>query len=345
MMSHRRVTMQDIADACGLSRNTVSKIFNGRGMVPEATQLLVLQKAKELGYYQIPAPNISFPEQDGPIKNIALLTRRMPTEYHFGAFFIPAFTERLSRYGYTLMMYEVSPQELLDKQLPTHLSLEQTAGILSIEMFDRGYLNMLCNLNLPVIWVDAYAKINSALLGCDFISMENIASTTAITSHMIAKGAKSLGFVGDIAHCNSFYERWQGFCFALNNAEIMLDRSMCILSDDTEPYRNEEWMLAQISKMPSIPEAFVCANDFLALRLMAALKRFGFSIPKDVMVAGFDDTPQSAVVEPSLTTVQIPNAEIGRMAADILLRRIADPAQAFTCTYVRTTPIWRNSVL
>jgi transcriptional regulator with XRE-family HTH domain len=48
-MARKRVTMQDIANACGLSRNTVSKIFNGRGAVPEVTRQLVLRKAQELG--------------------------------------------------------------------------------------------------------------------------------------------------------------------------------------------------------------------------------------------------------------------------------------------------------
>lgn len=51
-MAYKRLTMQDIADACKLSRNTVSKIFNDRGAVPEATRRMVLQKARELGYYQ-----------------------------------------------------------------------------------------------------------------------------------------------------------------------------------------------------------------------------------------------------------------------------------------------------
>ena len=49
----KRVTMQDIADACGLSRNTVSKIFNGRGSVPDSTRDFVLAKAQELGYHQL----------------------------------------------------------------------------------------------------------------------------------------------------------------------------------------------------------------------------------------------------------------------------------------------------
>ena len=53
-MALKRVTIQQIADACGLSRNTVSKVFNNRGAVPEATKKAVIQKAQELGYYQLP---------------------------------------------------------------------------------------------------------------------------------------------------------------------------------------------------------------------------------------------------------------------------------------------------
>ena len=55
-MAVRRVTMQDIADACGLSRNTVSKIFNNRGSVPQATQELVLKKARNWATSSRPPP-------------------------------------------------------------------------------------------------------------------------------------------------------------------------------------------------------------------------------------------------------------------------------------------------
>ena len=51
-MAAKRVTMQDIADACGFSRNTISKAFNARGGIPEATRRMILAKADELGYRQ-----------------------------------------------------------------------------------------------------------------------------------------------------------------------------------------------------------------------------------------------------------------------------------------------------
>jgi transcriptional regulator, LacI family len=84
-MASKRVTMQDIADACGLSRNTVSKVFNGRGTVPPATRALILQKAGEVGYGLPAEEKPAASQQVGG--SIALLTNHMPVDYHFGTFF------------------------------------------------------------------------------------------------------------------------------------------------------------------------------------------------------------------------------------------------------------------
>lgn len=341
-MVEKRITMQDIADACGLSRNTVSKVFNGRGAVPETSRRMVLQKARELGYRMVPTSQIAPLAEH--TKKIALLTSHMPADYHFGASFIPAFAEYLSRAGFTLVMYEVSPDELRQRALPPQMLPEQTAGILTIELFDRGYLEMLCGLGLPLILMDAWAGACTVLKNCDFISMENISSTMALTARVIEKGAVQVGFVGDPEHCNSFYERWIGFRAVLDNVGLLLNKAQCILASDSEPYGDEEWLLRRLREMPALPYAFVCANDFLALHLMTALKRMGLAIPSDVMVTGFDGIPLAAVMDPPLTTVQIPNADIGRMAASLLLRRIENPNCPFSSTYVTTMPVWRGSV-
>lgn len=66
-----------------------------------------------------------------------------------------------------------------------------------------------------------------------------------------------------------------------------------------------------------------------------APSRMGVSIPDQVMVAGFDGLPQSAVVEPALSTIQIPSTDIGRLAADLLLARIGKPDRPYCTTYVK----------
>lgn len=340
-MAFKRVTMQDIADACGLSRNTVSKIFNDRGAVPEATREMVLQKARELGYLQGSEPLAAPPEPQA--RSIALLSCNLPKEYHFCNLFIPAFAERLSSYGYTLMVHKITPDELRQRALPKHLPLQQTAGILAIEVFDRDYMNMVCDLGLPTIFVDAWAGAFQDVLRCDVLMMENVAGTVAITNHVIAAGAKRLGFVGDITHCDSFLERWFGYTRAVEMAGLSVDKGACIIEDDVRPYEDSRWLSAQLQRMPKLPDAFICANDLVAIRLMTAIKQLGLSIPRDIMVTGFDNQPQSAVVEPALTTVHIPSDEIGTMAADLLCNRIKNPRFPPFSARVKTTPIFRAS--
>lgn len=340
-MALRRVTIQDIADACGVSRNTVSKIFNGRGTVSPATRQMVLKKAQEMQYF--PATVSAAPATELQRKSIVLLTSHMPTDYHFGTFFIPAFADQLGRMGYTLMMCEVSPAEMQSRSLPAHLVVDQTAGLLTIELFDKGYMEMLCGLGLPLIGIDAYYGARTEPLRWDVLSMENLAGSYALTSHILSQGSQNLGFVGDIRHCNSFHERWLGFQIALEEAGVPLNWNCCIMDSDTAPYHEADWLVEKFRAMPCLPDAFVCANDFLALRVMAALKQEGVAIPGRVMVCGFDGTPQSAVVEPALTTVQIPSAEIGQMAAELLLERIEHPDRPRVWSYVKTIPLWRRS--
>lgn len=340
-MAVKRVTMQDIADACGLSRNTVSKVFNGRGSVPEATKRLIFAKAQELRYNQFPS---EAGKKTDDTRHIALLTQHKLLSHNFGAFFITSFTDQISRAGYTMKILEVSPQEIAAKELPPQMDLESTAGILCIELFDRAYLDMVCSLKKPTVFVDGYARADRAPIGCDFVSMENMASETALVRRMIAGGARRLGFVGDIEHCNSFYERWLGFCTALSEAGLPLQRELCILREDSELYGDPDWILGQLDALPFMPDGFACANDYLAIHLMTALKRKGLSIPKDVMVVGFDGSPESSVVEPSLATARIPSSDIGRLAAFLLEERIRLPDFPFHWTYVKTTPVWGGSV-
>ncbi|MBR0200170.1 MAG: LacI family DNA-binding transcriptional regulator [Oscillospiraceae bacterium] len=336
-MARKRITMQDIAQACGLSRNTVSKVFNDRGAVPEETRRLVLDKARQLGYTQLPA-------ESGQGRSIALLTQHKLLSHNFGAFFITSFTDQISRAGYTLKMYEISRAEIREKRLPPHLDLEETAGILGIELFDRPYLESVCALGKPTVFVDGYPHAAESSINCDFVSMENLASETALVGRMIRSGAKKIGFVGDRNHCNSFYERWVGCCSALREAGLPIREDLSILAEDGEYYGDPAWLLRQLEALPEIPDGFACANDYLALHLMTALKKLGLSIPGDVMVAGFDGSMEASVVTPALATARIPSAEIGRLAASVLAQRIRQPDFPYHWTYVKTTPIWGESI-
>lgn len=349
-MAMKRITMQDIADACGLSRNTVSKVFNERGSVPEETKEYVYKVAQELGYSQIPAPTTIVPSTplSAPVSapangSIAVLSYSNPLNHSFGSFFIKAFSDQVCRVGYTVQLYEISTEELNKGILPPHISLENTVGILCIELFEKEFLDIVCSLGIPTVIVDGFYNSNQSLLSCDYISMENIASSISLTNHLLAQGARKIGFVGDIYHCNSFHERWQGFSFALANSGIEINKEICIMENNNAPYGDYNWLSEHLNKMPFIPDAFFCANDFHAIHIINALRQHGLEVPKDVMVTGFDNSPESRVCFPPITTANIPSADIGIQAAETLLSRINNPERAYSFSYVKTTPIFRGS--
>ena len=340
-MPLRRMTVQELAEACGLSRNTVSKVLNSKGNVPETTRQAVLKKAQELGFFQF----TSEPQgKSAPVRqSVALLTCKIPTDDHFGVRFIPAFAEYLSRAGYTLMMYDLTEEELREKKLPENISLEQTAAIIAMELFDREYMRMLNSLGLPTLFVDKFSGSSMTIMESDWITMENFASSVAITMHLIEQGAKRIGFVGDPEHCNSFHERWLALNLTLQEKGMLIDPSLCVCDPDDSPYYDVNWVRNKLLSLPGLPDAFFCANDFLAIQVITALKQMGIAIPQQVMVSGFDGAPQSSVIEPALTTAEIPVADMGRIAGDTLITRIQNPARVFSCIYVKTTPVFRAS--
>lgn len=343
-MAERRTTMQDIADACGFSRNTVSKVFNGRGTVPEATRQIVLKKAQELNYRQTLADSDE-PEQErwSARRSVAVFTTYMPSTSHYGSLFISAFANRITRAGYNILMYEITQEELRSRRLPDNFSMDQTAGILGIELFERDYSDFICSLRLPVIFADTYACADFSVMGADVIAMESTDSVIRMVEGLASRGAKRMGFLGDRGHCNSFYERWEGFRTGLEHAGLPYRGDLCILEKDKSPYDSTAWLAEQLEQMPQMPEAFVCANDYLAIHLIRALKEKGIQIPKDVMIIGFDGSPESNVVDPPLTTVQIRSTDMGTIAAGILLERIQNPSLPFRRTYLQTTPVWRGT--
>jgi LacI family transcriptional regulator len=341
-MASKRVTMQDIADACGLSRNTVSKVFNKRGSVPQATRDLIIRKAEALGY-GVPVDHTpAVHNQAGGC--IALLTGKLPREAHFATSFLSPFTDSMSRAGYTLRLFEISREEFEQKELPPFFDREQIAGIVGIELFDTEYLDMVCGLGIPTVMIDGPRHAVSTLMPCDFISWDNIAAEMTVVRRLVELGARRIGFVGDREHCSSFYERWFGCSIGLRDAGLPLDESLCILAPDSDAYADPDWLIRQIRQMPGLPDAFVCANDYLGIHMMSALKKMGLSIPKDIMVTGFDGTAQSALVEPPLTTVSIPGSDIGKIAAKLLLFRVGEPALPYGWTRLKTDPVWRGSI-
>lgn len=342
----KRITVQDIADELGLSRNTISKAINGTGNVAPKTRDMIFQKASELGYKQfslLSTPTTMQQEQNPVNREIALFTNSAPRSQHLSSILLDSFQEKISSLGYRLTIYMLRKDVISSCTFPENFNEQFTDGILIMELFDKLYTDFLCKQKIPTLFIDSFANIYHEQISSDILYMENRSSTYQLISHLFQKGCQTIGYVGDRFHCQSFYERWRGYKEAMEHHMPYGYEELCILDDDCEPYNNPLWLSNKIKNLPRLPDAFFCANDYLAICTIRALKNLNYHLPDDIKVAGFDNSYESLIIEPPLTTVNIPGTEMGYIATNLLLERIKYPDTPYGTTYTQTNIIYRQS--
>lgn len=147
----KRVTIQDIADALGISRNTVSKAINNTGSLAESTRQKILEKAIQMGYKQFSYmemnPEIRLYKATSP-STIAFFSSGFIGDAHFASTMMDRVETELSVLNYQLNYYRVSKENLKTKTLPPSFRVEDSAAIICIEVFDYEYSKMLTELGL-----------------------------------------------------------------------------------------------------------------------------------------------------------------------------------------------------
>lgn len=351
-----RVTIQDIADALGLSRNTVSKAINNTGILADATKEKVLRKAVEMGYKQFSYAatleditnqnNASDPQSNN--KEIAMLTTKFLGDSHFSSTMLDKFQREISQMGYSLSMHRILGNELKSQKLPVTFDVSRTSGIICYELFDHAYSQMVCDLDIPVLFVDSPVAGLAAPLKADRLYMDNQSCIYSFIQEMIRRGKNSFGFVGERFHCQSFWERYMAFRDAMfllgldyNEDYCMLENKEGVENPDSEDY--QEYLTRCFLKLEKLPEVIICANDFVAIDTMHVLRKLGFSIPEDVYICGFDDSPESKIVTPPLTTIHIHSQIMGFSAVHLLISRIKNPSLNYRTIYTETSLIYRDS--
>jgi LacI family transcriptional regulator len=329
-----KVTIQNIADALNLSRNTVSKALNNHPQIPDSTKEKILQKAAELKYKNFSSMNMG---------NIALLTRGDINAISFYAETIKGMETLLRTQGYNLILTLINPEDIHHNALPANINPFNIDGIVCIEIFNKSYIETVLNTGIPTVFIDSLPNTMFKNSKYDILMVENEYSTYTLTNTLIQAGHRAIGFIGDLYHCRSFYERWIGYDRALRNSGITADPSFSITSEDTEPYLSVDWMIRQMKALPSLPTAFICANDDIGVCAIQALKELNIQVPEQVEVTGFDDIPNARIIDPPLTTVHTYPYELGTRVVELLLCRIEQPDRHNETVYLETSIVKRGS--
>ena len=341
-----KVTIQDIADELGLSRNTVSKALNGADGLAEATRERIINKAMEMGYKQFIYARLVTQYLDdtqgifpalGDKREVAVLSNAYLAAPHFSSLMLDGFQNELSHMGLTLNTHRVTQDNIESLTLPATLDLSRVAAIVCIEMFDWRYGEMICALDVPVLFVDGPARLHGENLPCDQLYMENTTQVMRLVNDMLGKGYRRIGFVGNWEHCQSFFERYCAFRNAMTLADVPVEDRFII------KYNSAREMRHALRGLDELPDLFICANDFVALDLLMLLHGMGVDVPRDVMIAGFDDSAESRRSMPQLTTIHIHTQVMAFSAIQTLRTRIKEPSLDFRQVYTETELIYRAS--
>lgn len=350
-----RVTIQDIADALGVSRNTVSKAINNTGILADATREKVLSKAMEMGYKQFSYATVSnlaskeiSSSEPGENREIALFTTGFLGNSHFSSTMLDKFQREITQLGYSFTMHRILGDEVQNLQLPISFNRERTAGIICFEMFNPEYSQLICSLNLPTLFVDSPVLGIGEVLKADRLYMDNQSNIFAFVKEMVRRGKKRIGFIGESLHCQSFFERYMAFRDSLYLLGLSCPDEYCITENkkgiqnpSSEEY--QEYLTKCFQNLKTLPDVFICANDFVAMDVLQVFKKLGISVPQDVYLCGFDDSPESKIIAPSLTTIHIHSQIMGFSAVHLLISRIKEPSLNYRTIHTETSLIYRES--
>ena len=350
-----RVTIQDIADELGISRNTVSKAINNTGILADATRDKVLKKAMEMGYkqfsYVTTARSVSsvlsvpVPKEK---TEIAVFLTNFVGGNHFATVMLDKFQKELAGLGYSLTMHRILTEELENMKLPASFFHERTAGIICIEMFDYKYDQMLCGLGLPILFVDAPVTCLKKPLEADLLCMDNQSGIYQFVKEMADRGKTKIGFIGEHMHCQSFFERYTAYRDAMHILSLPCPDEYSITGNKKGalyPKKDDylEFLSERLTALTHLPEVFICANDFVALDALQVFRKLGYSVPDDIYLCGFDDSPESRIVTPPLTTIHIHSQIMGFSAVNLLMSRINEPSLNYRTMHTETDLIYRES--
>ena len=345
-----RVTIQDIASELQLSRNTVSKAINNTGVLADATREKILRKAAEMGYKQFAylplfqedtakAAEHSILPSDK--REIAMLTTQFLSSSHFSSMMLDRFQSEIDHLHSGMTIHRISPIELKEKKLPSSLDIQRTAGIICFEVFDYDYAQMLCDLDVPLLFVDTPVMDMRPPLKADRLYMENRIEIQNAVAHMVQRGKKRISFAGDKNHCQSFFERYMAYKDAMEYFGLTEGLSTCAMPSGQQNYPVS--LYETIRRFKTMPDAFVCANDFVAMDLVKALNELGYSVPDDIWVCGFDDSQEASYFAPRLTSIHIHEQIMGYTAANLLMTRIEEPSLNYRTVYTETNLVLRES--
>ncbi len=318
-----RVTINDIARLAGVSKKTVSRVINQSPLVREDTRERINALVREYDY-------VPDPQARGLASRrsflIGLVFDNPTAQYIVNMQY--GILDALRESSYELVVHPCdSTRDDYIEGIRSFVLQQKLHGVILIPRVseDQALAEVLSEIDCR------YVRIASVHLddAQRMLRTEDRAAGEAVANYLESLGHRHLGLVTGPLRYRSAVERGGGFTDALNRRGIELGPDAVYEGGYTfeSGVAGAEHLLAQTPR----PTAIFACNDEMAAGVYKAAKRMGISIPGDVSVVGYDDSPLASQLWPALSTVHLPVRDIGCQAANMLLST-ADEAIAASLT-------------
>nr|WP_321455772.1 LacI family DNA-binding transcriptional regulator [uncultured Cohaesibacter sp.] len=319
-MAIRQVTMQDVADAAGVSRMTVSRALRENSIVNAKTRKRILDVVQELGYVPDQAAGSLSSRKSGFV-SVLIPSLDNP---HF-ARTVQILNEELSVAGMQVLLghtgYSAEKEEEL---VESFLRRRPEAMLLSCDGHTEKSRSLLEKSGIPVIelWESPHEPIQHV------VGFSNFEAAQTLTRSLLDLGYSKIAFIGETRPLSSRNaERFRGFQSALKQAGLSSDRH---IYQGARPFNIASGVACCKKVMDEFPDTdcIFCASDPAAYGVLTALQEMGLSVPEDIGVAGFGDFDIAHYCRPSLTTIGVDPNSLARTAIDLLKRVLNISADA-----------------
>lgn len=310
----QQVTIKDIAKQLKISVATVSRALRGLPGIHPITEKAVIDLAAALEYQ----PNVLASSLvKSKTKTLGVIVPDLG--YYFFSTVVKAIEEAAIKAGYSLLITQT--QESYEREIINiqNLSRGQVEGIiisLSRETVNFDHLHRLQRRGMPLVFFDR----NCEEIQADCVMVDNEQSAYEAVKHLLEAGCKRIAFLAGPKSVSVSNQRRLGYLKALSEANIQEDPSLIIHSDYFQDTANSQTHI--LMNLMDRPDGILVVSDRLAIGVLMAMRALKISVPQDVKIVSFNNEPICSVVSPTISSVDQPLEEIGRLAIKLLIDQI-----------------------
>lgn len=308
----KRVTLEDVAKRAGVSVATVSRAINN----PDKLRLQTLEKVKkairELHY----SPN--FIARSLRVQKSFTVGVIVPNILNpFFARVVRGIEGLLSEHGYVPIIVDTQEDPLKEREYLKNLLTRRVDGLIVIpSKEDTDVPEILKHESIPIVFADRYFGG-----GFDSVKGNNFSGISLLVSHLVSRGYKKIGFVSGPLETLPGRERYEAFLEMMAFYGLEVRDEYVKIGDFS--IEGGYMSTRELLELDNPPEAIITANNFLGVGSLKAIKEKGLRVPQDIGLVVFDEVFLADLTDPPLTVVVQPAEEIGRVAAKMLLERMA----------------------